>query len=259
MPKIEKHPPGTFCWMELATTDQPNAKIFYSALFGWTPLDSPMGPDGYYTMFQLNGFDAAAAYTMASEERASAPPHWNIYVAVESADETAKLAGELGGKVLVPPFDVMSYGRMAVIQDPPGTIFCIWQAKDNHGTAVDHENGTFCWADLSTTDPDRAKKFYEALFGWKVGPADNYPPNYQVIQNGDKVIGGIGPAHNDSKTAPYWMLFFQIGDVDGVAAKAKELGGTEHLAPTSMGGSRLSILADPQGAMFAIIRPPQRS
>jgi len=111
MPKIEKHAPGDFCWVELGTTDQTNAKNYYSSLFGWTPVDFPMGPNEFYTMFQLNDGDAAAEYTMRPEERSMVPPHWNLYVAVVSADDTAKLAAELGGKVIAPPFDVMTSGE----------------------------------------------------------------------------------------------------------------------------------------------------
>src|SRR5437588_7666219 len=87
MPKVEGHKPGAFCWVELGTTDQANAKSFYSSLFGWTPVDSPMGPNELYTMFKLNDGDAAAAYTMRPEERSMVPPHWNLYVAVVNADD----------------------------------------------------------------------------------------------------------------------------------------------------------------------------
>jgi predicted enzyme related to lactoylglutathione lyase len=260
MPKIEKHAPGDFCWVELGTTDQTNAKNYYSSLFGWTPVDFPMGPNEFYTMFQQNDGDAAAAYTMRPEERSMVPPHWNLYIAVVNADDTARLAGELGGKVIAPPFDVMTFGRMAVIQDPTGAVFCIWQPKDHRGTTVTGENGTLCWADLSTSDPDRAKQFYEGLFGWKIGPEQQYPQDYLVIKNGEKSIGGMPPAaYQNPQVPPHWMLFFQVADADGLAAKAKDLGGTVHLAPMSMGGVRLSVLADPQGAAFSVIQPPSRS
>lgn len=259
MPKLEGHAPGTFCWVELGTTDQTGTKSFYSALFGWAPMDFPMGPSDYYTMFTLEGSPAAAAYSMRPEERAMTPAHWNLYIAVESADDTARRAGELGGKVIAPPFDVMTFGRMSVIADPTGAAFCIWQARDHAGMGIKGESGTLCWADLSSPDPDRARQFYEALFGWKIGPVEPYPPNYPVIKNGEALIGGIPPAvYRNPNTPPHWMLFFLAGDVDPLAAKAKELGGAVHMPPTSMGGARFSVLTDPQGAAFSIIKPPQR-
>ena len=63
MPVITSFPEGTFCWIELATTDQTAAKNFYSSLFGWTPNDFPMGPGDFYTIFKLDGRDAAAGCT----------------------------------------------------------------------------------------------------------------------------------------------------------------------------------------------------
>jgi len=256
MPKIEKHAPGSFCWVELGTTDQSGAKSFYSSLFGWVPADYPMGSDESYSMFKLNGGKTAGAYTMRPAEQAMVPPHWSLYVAVDSAQDTAAKAGELGGKVIEGPFDVMTLGRMAVIQDPAGAVFCIFQPRDHPGTTIAGESGTLCWADLSTPDPARAQEFYASLFGWKIGPAAPYPPDYLVIRNGDAVIAGIQPSdYRNPQAPPHWMPFFLAADVDAVYAKAKELGGAEYLSPMSMGGARLAVLADPQGAAFSIIRP----
>ena len=257
MPRIEKHAPGTFCWIELATTDQAAAKTFYSSIFGWAASDFPMGPNDYYTLFKLNGGDAAAAYTMRADELAVAPPHWNLYIAVEDADDTAARATALSGTVLVPPFDVMSFGRMAVIQDPTGAVFCVWQALDHPGTTVIHENGTLCWADLSTPDPERAMTFYQALLGWKVGPDPKYPPGYHVIRTSGEAFAGVAPAAMRNPAAPpHWMPFFLSADVDAASATAAKLGGAVHLPPVSMGDIRMAVLGDPQGAAFSVIRPP---
>lgn len=93
MPHVDQHAPGTFCWVELATSDQPAAKQFYNKLFGWSAFDQPMGANDFYTMFQLDGRHAAAAYTLRPEHRASnIPPHWMLYVCVTSADDTASRA-----------------------------------------------------------------------------------------------------------------------------------------------------------------------
>lgn len=250
MPKIEKYAPGDFCWFELGTTDQQAAKHFYGAVLGWSTLDAPMGPDGVYTRFLLGDAGIGGGYTMRPEERAMIPPHWNLYVSVENADETANRVAALGGKVIEGPFDVMTFGRMAVIRDPTGVYFNIWQPKDHPGASVSGESGTFCWADLSTPDPERSKQFFEGLFGWKIGPAQNFPPEYPIIRNGEKAIGGV---RQDTTMPPHWMLFFLSGDVDAAATKAKELGGKVYSAPVSMGTARFAALADGQGAAFSII------
>src|SRR5205807_8759663 len=113
MANIDKHPPGSFCWFELATIDQNAAKNFYTSLFGWAVNDSPMGPDDFYSMFKLQGRDTGAAYTMRKEQRAQGvPPHWMLYISVANADQAVSQAAQLGGTVLAPAFDVRDVGRM---------------------------------------------------------------------------------------------------------------------------------------------------
>jgi predicted enzyme related to lactoylglutathione lyase len=260
MPRIEKHAPGSFCWIELATTDQNAAKTFYSSLLGWTPMDFPMGPDAFYTMFQLAGGQAGAAFTLSPAERAKVPPHWNLYVCVTSADEAAGRVKELGGKIIEGPFDVMTFGRMALIQDPTGAYFSIWEPRQHVGTTVAHEDGTMCWADLNTPDPDRAKQFYSSLFGWKLTLGEKDTSGYLHIQNGDEYIGGVPPASDYNPQAPpHWLLYFQVADCDASTAKAKQLGGHDLMPAMSMGGiGRFSIVADPQGAVFSLFEPAPR-
>src|SRR4051794_16638978 len=111
--------PGNFCWFELMTTDGEAAKQFYTSLFGWTIADVPAGPDMVYTLLKLGEKDAAALYPMNKEQLGQGiPPNWMTYVSVASADESAKKAEQLGGKIFMAPFDVMDAGRMALIQDP---------------------------------------------------------------------------------------------------------------------------------------------
>src|SRR5579872_1883706 len=119
MPHVDKHPPGDFCWLELATTDQNAAKNFYGALFGWNANDTPTSPNDFYTIFRINGLNLAAAFTLSAKERnRGIPTHWQLYIAVENADAGAAKAADLGGTVIEPPFDVFDAGRMAVIRDP---------------------------------------------------------------------------------------------------------------------------------------------
>jgi uncharacterized protein len=260
MPNIDKHAPGTFTWVELATTDQNAAKSFYMSLFGWAENTQPIGPNDFYTIFKIDGRDAAAGFTMREDERKmGVPPHWNLYIAVADADQSAKRAAELGGKVLAPPFDVMDAGRMAVIQDPTGAIFQLWQPKRNQGIGIAGAEGTLCWADLSTPDPARAKPFYEGLFGWKISASPNDTSGYLHLQNGEEYIGGMPPASARPPDAPpHWLLYFFVSDVDASAAKAKQLGAAIHMAPMDIQNvGRMAILADPQGAVFSIFGAPK--
>ncbi len=262
MANIEKHAPGDFCWIELATTDQAAATDFYSKIFGWTFKDYPIGPNEVYTVFQVQERDAAAGCRLRPDQLSrGVPPHWNLYVAVESADATATRAEQLGGKVLAPPFDVFDAGRMAVLQDPTGAALSLWQAINHLGTGITAPHGTLCWADLSTPDRERAGQFYSDLFGWQMMKEDeDSAHNYWHIKNGEEFIGGIPPASHHKPGMPaHWLVYFTVSDCDATAAAAKNFGATLYMPPTDFEDvGRISVMADPQGAVFAIFKAAAR-
>jgi len=263
MPNLDSHKAGAFCWVELGTTDQNAAKNFYSALFGWSSNDHPMGPNGVYTVFRLQDRDAAAAYTLRPDQRShNVPPHWMLYVAVDNADAAAQRATQLGAHVLAPAFDVMDLGRMAVIQDPTGAMFSVWQARNHSGTGITAVPGTLCWCDLNTHDQSGARKFYSDLFGWKTtdDTDDNPSSGYVHIQNGQDFIGGILPsAYVPPHVPPHWMPYFLVANCDASLAKAKELGAKVYMKPQTLEEvGRFAIVADPQGAGFAIFQANPR-
>jgi hypothetical protein len=179
-----------------------------------------------------------------------------IYITVDSADAAATKAQQLGGKIFAPAFDVMDAGRMAVIQDPTGATFCVWQAKKNVGIRIAQVAGTLCWADLSTPDVKRASDFYSGLFGWQVAADPKDKSGYLHIKNGEHFIGGVPPsAYRLPGVPPHWMAYFLVDDVDAAASKAKQLGANIYVAPMTVEGvGRMSIIADPQGAVFAIFK-----
>lgn len=217
-----------------------------------------MGPNDYYTMFQLDGRNAGAAYTTRPDETAmGVPPHWNLYVTVANADEATAKAVALGGTSLAGPFDVMTYGRMSVIADPTGAVFCTWQPKDHSGLGIVREPGAFCWADLSTPDQQRAAAFYTGLFGYAIPPGSE---GYLHLQNGEDFIGGILPAeHRAPHTPPHWMIYIQVTDCAHSTARAQELGGSVYMGPMAMENvGTFTVLADPQGAVFALFQPAPR-
>jgi len=262
--EFTSHAPGAFCWPELSTTDQKAGVAFYRALFGWDVNEQPMGEAGSYSIFQLRGKDVAAAYTMRPEERQhGAPPHWNSYVTVSSADEAAQRAGSLGGRVLAPPFDVMESGRMAVLQDPAGAVFQVWEPKKHIGVKLLREPGALTWTELSTTDTEAAKKFYTGLFGWKEKTSSGGGMTYTEWILGDTPIGGMMAMNEEMKrmhVPPNWLPYFEVTDCDGSADKAQSAGGGLIVPPTNIpSAGRFSVVRDPQGAVFAIYKGPAAS
>jgi len=247
-----KYAPGTFCWTDLATPDQAAAKAFYGGLFGWEADDRPVGDGVFYSMQRVGGKDVAAIAPQPQQQRdAGVPPAWNSYVSVDSADAAAERAKELGGTVHAPAFDVMDVGRMAVLQDPQGAFFMVWQPGRHFGSALVNAPGALVWNELSSGDLDGSAAFYGGLFGWTVAPFEGSPEPYMSIKNGEANNGGMRDL-NPPGMPPNWLVYFGTEDLDQALAKVEELGGTKIAGPIDIQIAKIAVVKDPQGAMFAL-------
>jgi predicted enzyme related to lactoylglutathione lyase len=256
MPVTTTHAPGTFCWPELSTTDQAGAEKFYGELFGWNIQKSPMGPDLHYTLFQ-KGDNAVGGGAQQGPEQAGIPPHWLSYVSTPSVDDTLEKAKGLGASVLAGPFDVMEHGRMAVLADPTGAAFALWQAKQHPGATAVDEDGTLVWTELVTDDTAKAGAFYQALFGWG---ADSWPGEvpYTVFKRPDGAMSG-GMMNKTAEMGPgvpnHWMPYFGVADTEATLKKAESLGATVVVPamPVPSVGI-MGVIKDPQGGHFSIMQ-----
>ena len=250
MPKTTSHPPGSFCWIELGTTDASSARSFYTSLFGWTVNEFPMGPSGIYSIFQKNGGDVAAMYEMGGEMQGM-PPFWMSYISVADADAACEKARGLGGNIHKDAFDVMDKGRMAVIADPQGAAFAVWQPKASIGVDIRDEAGSLCWNELQVRDLDKAKKFYAPLFNWRLKES----PEYTEMHLGDNAVGGMIESKAPPEVPSFWMPYLAVDDCDAVVSRAQSLGGMVYAPAFDVPNvGRMAVLADPQGASFAIIK-----
>jgi uncharacterized protein len=257
MQEAPEYKPGTFCWVELGTTDGAAAKTFYTQLFGWNFEDYPMGPDGVYTMLKLDDKEVAALYELMPDMRAQGiPAHWLSYVSVTDVDESAAKAKAEGATLLKEPFDVMTVGRMAVVQDPTGAVFALWQAKDHKGAGIYNVPNTFCWNELGTNDTQKAGEFYSNVLGWSRDTQNFGPMEYTMFKNGDRGAGGMYKITPEmGPIPPHWLVYFAVDDCDAKAQRATELGARVMKPADDIPGvGRFAILLDPQGAAFAIIK-----
>jgi predicted enzyme related to lactoylglutathione lyase len=262
MPTMTSYAPGSFCWADLATTDQDAAKKFYGAIFGWTANDYPMGDGAVYSMMQKDGKDAAAISILQPEQAAAGmPPHWNSYIAVQNIDKTAEKATALGGSVVLPPMDVPETGRMAVLQDPSGAYVSLWQPGPFAGAAVANEYGAICWNELLTKDTGAAKSFYNGLLGWNAEEMPMSEMNYTIFKNGDKQSGGMFPIDPSwGPVPPNWMVYFAIENCDATCEQVKSLGGKVLMGPQSVATvGTFATCQDPQGGSFAILQPEMKA
>lgn len=242
------HPPGTFSWTDLSTADPEGAKSFYGGLFGWEAEDLPLPDGGVYTMLRLDGKNAAAV-SAAREGQMTA---WLSYITVDDVDAVAARVGELGGTLHAEPFDVLEASRMAVVQDPTGAVFALWQPRDSIGASIVNAHGALSLNQLNTTDPERAQEFYAQLFGWRTEAVQGGAQPYWGIYNGERLNGGMMRLPAEIGAPSQWLVYFGIDDIDGAAERIEESGGTIMVPKTEVPGGTFLVAQDPQGAVFGL-------
>ena len=243
---------GTFCWVDLATSDPDGAKAFYGRLFGWEAEDIT-GEFGVYSLMRLRGLDACGLYPMPAEARAAgSPPYWTSYVAVEDAEATAERADSLGATILA-VFDVSSGGRIAILRDPQGATFGTWEAGGRAGARVVNEPGAFSLNQLDTVDPPSAARFYTDLFGWKIERVATEPVSYWGIENGGQLNGGMMGLPLGEPGPPHWLVYFTTADLNATVDAVADSGGAVLVGPMPVPPSgRIAVARDPQGGHFAL-------
>ncbi len=243
---------GKFVWHDLMTTDTDGAIKFYSQVTGWgtQPWEGPMP----YTMWTRGGVPIGGL--MVLPPGAGSPPHWLAYVGTADVDATAAQAVTLGGKVMVPPTDIPTVGRFAVLADPQGAVFAAFkplpEQPSNDGPPV---VGDFSWHELATTDPVAAWSFYQALFGWDKTTAFDMGPmgEYQMYGRNGLELGGIMKKPAEMPGPPSWLHYIMVDDVARVAGVATASGGQILNGPMEVpGGDLVATGMDPQGGIFAV-------
>lgn len=244
----------TFCWDELSTTDVDAAKRFYGRLFDWTTNDVAMGP-APYTFAKIR--DVAAAGLMKLPPEAAAgkvPPHWLSYVYVKDTDALAAKVTTLGGRVLAGPMDYGDMGRGAVIADPTGAAFALWQPKGAIDRRIVGETSAVGWNEILSTNVDASGAFLAKLLGWRPAVESFGHLQYTTFFAGEQRVAGMLPV--PAKGMPsQWLVYFVSDDVDASVSRAQELGGKLLMPAFDVAGvGRFATLQDPQGAAFALAR-----
>ncbi|HMD52436.1 MAG TPA: VOC family protein, partial [Solirubrobacteraceae bacterium] len=187
----------------------------------------------------------------AQQRDAGVPPMWNSYVSVASADESAERARELGADVHVPPFDVSEAGRMAIVRDPQGAFFELWQPNEHVGAGLVNAPGALVWNELASPDPAASASFYGGLFGWTTEPFEGMGETYLSIKNGEASAGGIRSL-TPPGAPPNWLVYFATDDIDEALRLVERLGGVSLAGPTRIPVGTVALVTDAQGAVFAL-------
>lgn len=255
------YPHGVPCWVDTEQPDVDAALAFYGALFGWTFEERPT-PGGRYVVASLGGQDVAAIGTGDGQ------PSWTTYVAVDDVHATARGVPDLGGEVLDGPSEVGDAGEVAVVRDPQGATFRLWQAGDRLGAQRVNEPGTWNFSILRTPDPEHALHFYGPLLGWEVEP-DLGAGMVRVDAYGEHLARTVDPGIYERQAfAPpgfadvvagmerddgpaRFTVTFAVAERDESAARAEDVGGTV-VSTYETPWTREVVVRDPQGAELTL-------
>jgi uncharacterized protein len=244
-------PLGTPTWIDLGVPNLDRALEFYGAVFGW---EFDVGPPEYgrHTSCLLRGRRVAA---LSAHYEPATGCFWNVYLATPDCDRTAERAQEAGGELLVEPMDVMDLGRMAIVRDPVGAQFGLWEGREHTGAQVVNEPGALVRNDLVTPDPGPARDFYAAVFEFTLeGNPDMPQADFTFLRRPDgHEIGGIMGAPG---TESAWSTTFEVAGTDEAVRRALDAGGSSD-GPKDFLYGRLATITDPFGAEFSIITRPE--
>jgi predicted enzyme related to lactoylglutathione lyase len=246
--------PGVPCWLDLSVPDQRAALDFYGDLFGWQGEPGPPETGGY-AICTLRGKPVAGIMTAMAPPGSPTPPTaWTTYLATADVDAAVRAVSEGGGTVIAPAMDVMEQGRMAVAADPSGAVFGLWQARDFTGSLIVNEPGAVIWSELATPDPRATAPFYVPL-GITSGPMPGAEGFLALSVEGRMIGSARGQQDDPPGTPPHWLTYFMVDDTDSTVDALVRAGGTVLAPPFDMIAGRMAVVADPQGAVFALIHP----
>ncbi|MGW0389836.1 VOC family protein [Streptomyces sp. NPDC003042] len=253
--RTSRRPPGTPCWVGLMAHSLEGTEAFYCDLFGWEYERGP-GQLGPYVRAFLDGQEVAGIGQLPPDRHLQVA--WTTYLATDDADSTAESIRACGGTVAVGPLDAENAGRMAICSDPLGAIFGIWQAEAHVGARLYGVPGTRVWNELVTQDTSTVGKFYEHVFGHETERHSAASADFDYLTlclDGEPVaaIHGVGRSLPHDR-GPHWMTYFEVEDTDAAAVRVSELGGRIVTPPREGLIGRLSTVADPEGAVFALVR-----
>jgi predicted enzyme related to lactoylglutathione lyase len=246
---------GRFAWYELITTDVKAARAFYTKVMGWGVVDASV-PGRAYTLFTTGKALVGGAMDLPEDARLMGEKsNWVGYVGVDDVDAAADRIKRLGGTVHVPPTDVPGISRFSIFADPQAARLALlkWLQPGQEQHAELGVPGRVGWHELLAADREKAMAFYSELFGWQRADADiGEMGTYQLFSAGGETIGGM-LTKPPMMPAPYWLYYFNVGDIDAAAQRVKAGGGQILDGPLQVaGGSWIVQCTDPEGAIFAL-------
>lgn len=256
MPESLTPTPGSPCWADLWTSDVEGARRFYGSLFGWEPTDPDPAFGGYFN-FTRAGAPIAGAMGDMGDQKAS--DTWKMYLATPHAAATVERAAAAGATVVFPAMAVADLGVQAVMTDPAGAAFGVWEPGTHRGFSALNVPDAPSWFELHTTDHDGAVEFYCAVFELEAARSESALPfTYTVLRDAAGIDrAGVMDATGNlpAGVGPHWLVYWQVDDAAAAVARVRALGGTVIHGPDATPFGQLAAVADPSGARLQLHEP----
>ncbi len=254
MPVIDTFPHGTPVWVDLQSADPEGAAAFYRELFGWE-LPPPAVDRGGYAMASLDGIPVTAIGPLPPMvAEAGGRSTWTVYFIVDDISRAVAAALEQGGQVLLPPGELAMGIHLAVVSDPTGAVFGLWQQESGSPWLRD-QPGAVGWVELVATDYEGSFPFYENVLAVGVSQMTLDDDVYTLFDVGDANVAGA-TLPSVPETPSHWLVYFSVEDLGTTLVRLGELGGTvlsEPLSATGVGS--WAVVVDPFGGAFAVLQP----
>lgn len=252
--------PSTFVWYELHTPDAAIAAEFYAPVLGWNIQDSGM-PNRKYSLLCVDRTPVGGLLEKhATGFTAGEGARWMGYIGVEDVHRYSRLVEQAGGVVHRAAEEIPGVGTFAVVADPQGAIFTLFQPPAGMTPPEQPAAGTPgmpAWHELAASNSESAFQFYAGLFGWTKSHAFEMGPGlvYQIFAVRSQPIGGIITPANPAEGSG-WLFYFHVEEIDAAIERLKRNGGAVLHGPTVVpGGQQTAQCRDRQGACFGIVGP----
>ncbi len=242
---------NAFCWNGIITTNIEATAAFFPEVLGWSVVKTEM--DGQEMLMFANG-DVPLAH-LRGPQMDGEPSWWNNYLRVEDVDASAKAVAAGGGKILVPPTDIVP-GRFSTVTTPSGATFTLFRESGDDSANSAVGDGNVHWIDLHSKDIDADLAFLKGVLGFETQTMDMPNGPYHILDpDGAARAGAMKGQHAEAPSM--WMTWIQVANVDETLDRVGNHGG-EVVGPAweAPGVGRMAIAKDPAGVVFGVITPP---
>ncbi|MDT9697222.1 VOC family protein [Streptomyces sp. P17] len=224
---------GVPCWVDAQLPDVEAGKRFYGELFGWS----------FEGSYALQEGEPVAALVPKVDGRM--PTVWTVYFATPDVEALVRRIRAADGQIVTAPVEVgEGEGVTALVTDPEGAVFGLWQAGSHPGFGRRHAPGTFAWVQLYARDTDTVNDFYGDLFHDALFGPDSKP------DFGRAPVSDVFPA----EMPPHFLVHFRVEDCEEAVGAVQRLGGRVQAPPFETSYGTVAVVTDNQGASFALLQ-----